>query len=134
MQPGGPGWNDPPKLSFKVHDETKCRRNLLNKRVAYLGHHAVAEAGSKPHLDPCLPPPLCSVESKEPCSLTPTSVSQAFTNLNIFTPSSISAHESQKSEREPGGDACSCSSDVHMNFSKYLTELSTVKVGDCLNC
>jgi len=37
LKPGGPGWNDPPKLTHQVHSETKNRRNLLNKRVAYLG-------------------------------------------------------------------------------------------------
>jgi len=34
-QPGGSGWNDPPNLSFKIHSETKKRKNLLNKRVCY---------------------------------------------------------------------------------------------------
>lgn len=33
MNPGGPGWNDPPSLSYETHTQTSSRRNLLTKRV-----------------------------------------------------------------------------------------------------
>ena len=33
MNPGGPGWNDPPSLSYETHSQTTGRRNLLTKRV-----------------------------------------------------------------------------------------------------
>lgn len=33
MNPGGPGWNDPPSLSYQTHTQTTSRRNILNKRI-----------------------------------------------------------------------------------------------------
>lgn len=65
MQPGGPGWNDPPKLNYKVHSETKSRRNLLNKRVAYLGNE-LKGCDSPPGvtLDPNKPPPMSKPVAK----------------------------------------------------------------------
>lgn len=63
MNPGGPGWNDPPKLSYEIHAHTTSRKNLLTKRVGLqdlkipLGSDIKNKnvASSDPSLPPCNP-------------------------------------------------------------------------------
>lgn len=79
MQSGGPGWNDPPNLTYKVHSETTSRRHVLNKRVSYLDHPpselkpetALNPNLPPPRLNPNLPPPVIdSNSSPAPCDET----------------------------------------------------------------
>ena len=85
MQPGGPGWNDPPKLSHQVHSETKTRRNLLNQRVAYLGHTSTPSEKTE-ILSPNAPPPT-EIRPKENVGREIT-LPKPEVPLNIFVPSS----------------------------------------------
>jgi len=69
MQSGGPGWNDPPNLTYKVHSETTSRRHVLNQRVSYLDHPP-SELKPTTSLNPNLPPPttMCSKKTDEAAS------------------------------------------------------------------
>nr|CAB3266553.1 steroid receptor RNA activator 1-like [Phallusia mammillata] len=89
MQPGGPGWNDPPKLNYQVYSETKTRRNVLNKRVAYLGNETTTAKNTESiGLDASKPPPTCNflqvADNKEE---TKTS-DKPTVKVDIFTPGS----------------------------------------------
>ena len=95
MKPGGTGWNDPPQLSHQVHSETKSRRNLLNKRVAYLDNSPV-NISNNSALMPDVPPPMdvVPVTKIEQCK---TAASTA--PLNIFVPNCKDSSSPAKTEK-----------------------------------
>ena len=81
-QPGGSGWNDPPNLSFKIHSETKKRKNLLNKRVCYFDKTQV-ENRQINLLDPNLSPPSWGLPTSSGPPLTSTGLPPTSTGLPI---------------------------------------------------
>jgi len=94
-QPGGSGWNDPPNLSFKIHSETKKRKNLLNKRVCYFDKTQV-ENRQINLLDSKLPPP--------PTSGLPTSTAPPLPSTGLPPPSSGPPIEADLQEDLPKED------------------------------
>lgn len=57
MTPGGPGWNDPPSLSYETHTQTTSRRNLLTKRVGLPSLTLPSESAVSSYLNKDSPPP-----------------------------------------------------------------------------
>ena len=65
-----PGWNDPPSLKYKVHQETTTRRNVLNKRLSYLDQPQSSQNSVRSlALNPGLPPPTSMMPPK--CAKSP---------------------------------------------------------------
>ena len=95
MQPGGPGWNDPPKLSHKVHTETKVRRNALNKRVAYLDAQKCTNEVGKVALTADMPPPINGSFGSDPVVNVLKQITSPTPKLHLFIPNT--SHESQSS-------------------------------------
>lgn len=82
MQAGGPGWNDPPNLTYKTHTETGARRNVLNKRVSHLDQPPTT-AKTSVTLDPLMPPPMIPTPiNPPPQQLDPLSQSSAAEGVN----------------------------------------------------
>ena len=97
MKPGGSGWNDPPLLSHQVHSETKSRRNLLNKRVAYLGHSPQNDDNQV--FSSSLPPPTDAAVFNK---ISSNQLKEASPPLNIFIPNvNISNQLDDKDKNDP---------------------------------
>lgn len=94
ITPGGPGWNDPPSLSYETHTQTTSRRNLLTKRVGLPSltvpnEPTVSQPHDKGFLPPTatkdLPPPpkmKTQVENTSPASSPPKTSEKKVESLN----------------------------------------------------
>lgn len=116
MKPGGSGWNDPPQILHQVHSETKSRRNLLNKRVAYLDHSK--PNNSNPVLSSSLPPPTDAIVlNKVPSD----HLKETSPPLHMFVPEESSSKE-LNSKCETQSDKDEEIDNTNNEFSEDLEE------------
>lgn len=76
MTPGGPGWNDPPSLSYETHTQTTSRRNLLTKRVGLPNLTVPNEPVVASPVNKDALPPSCKKDLPPPPKLKPESTIQ----------------------------------------------------------
>lgn len=115
MEKFGPGWNDPPNLTYEVKSNYTGRRNVLNKRISYPTNHPPKDI-AKLKLDPNLPPPMAKHKDPGNHDLVEEVVSSIKTDLTSEGGSKL----------EGGHDTQSSSNKIETDTNIALTEVDVV--------